>query len=258
MGKKADEFRGFIRGLNFSARLTDVVQIEMLRKIRAERSYKAMGFSTWEEFCTEVVGYSPDTVERRIKAIEELGSELTKILLSAKLSWSDIRLIPRMLDEAQREKLKKQKVIEVDDRKIEVTEDNADAVVSTVQMLLERQKRMEKETERLQRKLRALEQEEKKMEKAYQERIRELELQLPDNRPDIEWSVKYIKELHDQVARFCSSLGRFAFDPRLRDPQYIELQAKLSQLIGAMRHMILDLDRRFNQFYIEGDLEEDE
>jgi len=251
MGKKMIELRGFVNGLNFASRIIDVAQIELLRKIKTEKAYKVYGFQTWADFCRDGLGYSEDYIDERIKTIQKLGSELTKILLNARLSWSDIRLIPRMLDEAQREKLNKQNVIEVDDRKIEVSEDNADAVVSTVKMLLERQKRMEKETEKLQRKMKQLEQEEKKMEKSYQERIKELEMKLPENRADTTWSVEYLKEVHDLYTRFAVALRQFVFDPRLKDPANIELLAKATQYISGMSRMILDLERRWNEFYLE-------
>ena len=47
MGKKIDELRGFVNGLNFASRIVDVAQIELLRKIKSEKSYKVYGYQSW-------------------------------------------------------------------------------------------------------------------------------------------------------------------------------------------------------------------
>lgn len=124
---KKGQFSGFLKGMNFMARMNEVAFLSFVQKSIDNKEYEKLGYDTVREFVKEELGIHYDTFRDRINAIQKLGPEITGILVDMGLHMRDVKMIEQMMTEEQKASLKKG-VLEHGDRKIPIDADHAEDI----------------------------------------------------------------------------------------------------------------------------------
>lgn len=243
MKKKKGFSGGFFQGMNLQARLLEASYLSMLAKFKAEEKYLDEGYENWADFCIGELGMSHDSIDRRLKALNAFGAEVTHTMMNLGFSWRDVRAIDHALTEDQRAQVKKG-VLEIDGKKIQVKEENAADIQDAVKNLIDKASNSKKAEELADRKLKGIEREHKKELKAMQEENDSLKNLMPQGEDDAEWADKLINEIASQAQNYDRALRALAFHKRtITDPV---IQAKI---MGKFEEM----QTRFKQFSADFD-----
>jgi hypothetical protein len=116
MAKKKGQASAFLRGLNFSARVSEVAFLTMVQRAIEEETYKEDGYDNVRDFCKEGIGPTYASLQSRISAMKELGPELTGALLNSGFKWHDVKMIGHAMSPDQKAK----NVIPIDGREIPI------------------------------------------------------------------------------------------------------------------------------------------
>lgn len=248
MKRKKGFGKGFFKGMNLQARLSEVAFLTLLKKYRDEKKYLEDGYDAWADFCNDL-GISDETLRHRFKAIESVGPDITSAMISLGFSWRDVRAIDHVLTEDQRKELKKG-VLVVDDKKIPVTEDHAPDVQQAFDLLIARADSAVKGEKLAKSKLEGIEKEHKKEVKAMQSEIEGLRAMLPRDEDDTEWAEKFLAEIDKKAHEFDFALRTFAFRKGLyKDPV---LQAKVIGMNERVAARFRQFERDFEALILEG------
>lgn len=241
--KKLSYHAGVLHGINLTARMNDIAFFSILQKIHDEEIYKKeLGYDSWRDFCTEEIGISKDTLDRRFAALKDLGPELTKNFANLGLKWKDIRLLEQALTEGQLDNLKKKNVLSVEGRDIPFDDDHKSDIQGALDVLKEKLALALKAEKLSERKVEGIEKEHKKEIKFYTDEIEELRSQLPSDAEDSGWAEKLIEAIDKAHSTFDLALRTLAFHKQTLSDPVIQ-----SKLIGKNEEVLA----RFKQFQID-------
>lgn len=179
MGRKGRQ-GGFIAGLNFAARLIDAAWIHSLSTIKSSKQYLELGYESWEEYCEEELGKSVDTVDRMIKACQELGAHAVRVVAAAGLKWRDIKMLVSTLEEETKKAVREKNVIPFGDKQIPIDEEHIDEIKAAVALLKEARDLSEKKERASEKKVEGLNKEHSKELQAYKNELEFLKAKLAD------------------------------------------------------------------------------
>lgn len=243
MARKKSFEGGFLQGLQFSARMNEAAYFTMLQKIKETERYKELGYERWDDFCNEEVGISDVTLGKRFETLKSLGPESVKMLSAMGYQWRDIKALEGFLDPEQKKGIK-QGIIDVEGKKLHITEENADDAKRMFDLLIERASLAQKAEKLANQKLAGIDKEHAKELKAYEKEIEGLKALLPKDEEDAEWAENFLETIKEAHGQFDIALRTFAFRKEMYgDPV---LQAKVIGLHEEMKERIRSFEQDFD------------
>jgi DNA-binding transcriptional regulator GbsR (MarR family) len=248
MAKKKGKTGAFLQGMNMSARMNEVMFLSFVQKVKEEKLYASDGYETFKDFCKEEIKVSYETINRRINDMASIGPEITSTLIDLGFKWRDVRMVDHVLNDDQKSNLKKG-VLEIEGKKIQVNEDNADLLKSTIDNIIERAALAHKAEQIAEKKLNGIDKEHKKEVKALQSEIDSLQAMVPQDEEDRAWAEKYIEEVNTIMNKLDLAVRTFAFHKRVfGDPV---LQAKIIGLHEEAKKRFKDFEQDFDAYISE-------
>lgn len=245
--RKKGRLTGFLQGLFFGSKVSELSALVMLQKIIEGEEYKNEGFDNVRDFCKEVSGMTYETINARLNTIKKIGAEGTSILSSLNLTYKDAKMIEHaLIEDAKTGKM----ALKIDEHRIiPFDEDRKDEIQIAIDLLREQRESERKEAKRLAAKLEGIDREHKKEIKAMQKEIEDLRSMLPKDEEDREWAEKFIEEIDKAFINVDLKIRQFAFHKKLySDPV---LQAKVLGLHEQVKARFADFERDFDALITE-------
>lgn len=93
MAKQKGYYGGFLGGMNFTARLTEIAFLVMMQKAIEEKEYQKLGYDTVREWVKAEFDFSYDSLNDRLKLLRTYGREFAELMVRLGRKPSEMKLI---------------------------------------------------------------------------------------------------------------------------------------------------------------------
>ncbi|MDD5106084.1 MAG: hypothetical protein PHC49_10755 [Desulfuromonadaceae bacterium] len=240
---EAHEIIGRVQALSFIEKVTTISSLVQLSKIKESKVYRDLpNIGTWEKYC-DYIGLTRQKVDEDLRNLATFGEQFLTTCQQFSLGYRDMRKLKQLTHEGS-VIIDGDCLVIADESPIPIDQDHAEELQAAIERIITDRAEMNKRLTRLEKDFRGAVKEETlgfhSKEKAFVERILELEKYEPANMDDSHFEEQY-QTIHDTINTLACQIGKLVMIEGLHENPLVA--AKVEGNIASAERLVEDLRR---------------